>query len=167
MGEGTIRLLPARVICNRHGEILRDRWPRGYPEFVSAALRRFLALPDTAGRVQAEAIAMGAEAPVTADRAAAFEHLLAERPLCCQFTPADLLEVYLELMPTGIWRIEYCVVCGHHGYGGIMRRRPLSRLVNPARRNPTWGHVCLECVCGIHKMHFSYRSVPCLPQSPR
>ena len=122
-----LELTPARVLCSRHGEPFRARWPRGYALFVLWGFEKLLALPDVAQASGGEIARVPA--------------LLDQKPLCCRLPAEDLLALYHAVQAArGPWAEGRCERCGRVGLGG-----PYLTL-NYWGRQRRYGHVCLDCV---------------------
>lgn len=119
------------VLCDRHGELFQDRWPKGYPVFGMAALRTFLARPEVAE-------ACGGDVALVAER-----FLLKSKPLCCRLSPAELQAHYRaadlhDETPGRLWSQNLCYACKAFRAGARCR---VWRGGKTVKR-----HVCLRCV---------------------
>jgi len=138
--ELSVRLDPEQVLCSRHGEPFRKSWPRGFAGFTRAAfdvvmmdgvfIREVKRLSPN-NNVREELIAV--------------EQLLAQVPLCCRMTPADLFQVYGEVnLVERVWERAACDLCGEVRYGSPFRQSaPNGEGFLPLEHS----HVCLRCVC--------------------
>lgn len=135
-----VNATPDVVMCGRHGEPFRARWPVGYPRFALLLIERVFDTDEFCQAVEAMRQARGlcAEEAVQA--------LLHDRPLCCRLTPGGLLEVYNTVQRAEpVWQTGRCELCGEVGLGGPYRRaRPTVQAATPMG---TYNHVCLHCVC--------------------
>lgn len=143
-----IVLEPLSVICGRHGEMFKPKWPLGYSTFTITLLQAALADPDFEAKVVA--LKEDPAIPDVTTPTQAINYLLASIPLCCRVTPAALYDVYMQINTAErVWPARHCTLCGKHGPGCVFRRTP----PNPKKERlaPVLGtpfkHVCLRCVC--------------------
>lgn len=144
-----LTLQPERVICGRHGEPFKHRWPSGYWEFAVLAL-------DCLNHQKAFAAmaveAVEAKGSILTTVPAAVAHYLGGRPICCWLTKEELLEVYgLANKEANAWDRRRCVLCSRHGHGAPYRKtrpRPETAPVHGSTIG-MWAHVCLRCVAGV------------------
>ena len=141
-----------KVICGRHGEIFRYRWPTGYPEFVTIALECFFSQPELIARIEQyvkdPANNIGDGCITAANEMIAVTAMLTKKPLCCQLPPRDLYDVLVEVaQKTNAWGRDVCELCGHRGPGARYRKTP-PQVQDTAPRG-YYRHVCLACVAGV------------------
>lgn len=142
MDNEKILLNPTDVICGRHGEVFKARWPLGYPIFSIMALERVLAQPDFGSAVTR--LMEDPDVPDVTTLAAAVRYQLASIPLCCRLPKAELLDLYNEInTKEHIWPHRHCDLCKRQRPGGPYRRMPGKNV--SAYKN--FKHVCLRCVC--------------------
>lgn len=131
------------VICGRHGEVFKPRWPLGYPAFSILAFQALLERPEFSAAVK-RLVDDEAITDVTAPMAGV-QYLLATRPICCRLPPDTLLEVYGQVNKAeNVWSARHCSICSRHRPGSAYRMPPTTRVLNP--RIKDWKHVCLRCV---------------------
>lgn len=111
------------VLCARHGEPLREKWPQGYVPFAIEALRDVAAQPEIAEACEGRHEALAA--------------LLAEKPLCCRLTPERLVQVYIA---AGFGKRGVCWICRSLAVGAAFRH------YNRFKRLNRIGHVCFTCI---------------------
>jgi hypothetical protein len=111
-----------RVFCQRHGEVFRSAWPKGYPiaviELIKLVTSNPALVPSTTG---------GAQTPKEIVEAA-----LDRKPACCWAIKEQLLAIYSR---SSIGQKGYCETCG--------RSRRLG--VPFLTRQRAYNHVCFEC----------------------
>lgn len=138
----TTELTHERVLCLRHGEVFREKWPSGYPLFLVMAFQKV----DEQTPANEYPVKEGMDKE---QRARAVEAWLDINPLCCRLSPDGLLKLYLEihkeLGEDSPFKRESCQNCRSVAPGAPYRiqmgpRGPLQR----------YRHVCFYCV--IHRM---------------
>ena len=142
-----LNLLPELVVCARHQEPFRPRWPKGYPEFATIAFDCLNNQEIFAE--QAERMVEDEDRADITTLVAATTHLLTVKPICCWITPEELLEVYYHVdKQASVWERGRCSLCGCYRIGSKYRKlRPTVAQAKPnGGRTPFWPHVCLVCV---------------------
>lgn len=135
-----IKLIPSRVICARHGELFKPRWPVGYDHFAFTLFEILNQAPPFIDLVEQRAAADGTEL------IRAIEAVLDEQPMCCRVGPNALLEVYQATQKKETpWECFRCVLCHRLGYGAAYRKQRPSARTGPQAVG-VWRHVCLRCV---------------------
>ncbi len=137
--EKAVLLSPPRVICGRHGEVFRERWPLGYPLFVATAMDCLNHNRSFASAVQAR---QAAEDEHLTD---SINYFLSRAPICCRLSKPELLEV-LEMVAkkSHPWERARCYLCRRHAKGARYRKKAPTARDGPDMA--AWGHVCLHCV---------------------
>ena len=138
--EPTLNLEPEQVLCSRHGEPFRARWPEGFAVFTHRVLAAVLMEEAFVQEVEAATHGGG-----VLEELVTMKQLLAQKPLCCRLPALDLLRVYGETnVVERVWRWGVCALCGQVGYGGPYREAaPNGEGFLPVALY----HVCLICVC--------------------
>jgi hypothetical protein len=117
-----IDLSPEHVICPRHGEPFRARWPKGYPLM---AVSSFQALIDDPGFQE-----------LAGGDAGRINVLLGERPICERLSSPTLMALYIG---SGVGRERGCELCGQIGLGTPYE---MGRPGGTEKHR----HVCFSCV---------------------
>lgn len=127
MEHRSLNLTFDRVLCSRHGEPFRSKWPAGYALAMLEITRWLLA---------SESFQEACEKDV-----AKIEELLDEQPACCRLPQKELMRVYsLAAEATkDFGRMAPCDACGMRKIG-----TPYST------RTAKHDHICFECV--IYRM---------------
>jgi len=118
-----IDLSMERVLCPRHGEPFRARWPKGFPTMAIASLKTIMADPGFAALTEGEV--------------GQINELLSQRPICERISSPDLMTLYIE---SGIGRDARCELCRQRGLG-----TPYT-MARPGGTTETYHHVCFSCV---------------------
>ena len=138
-----IVLEPTTVICGRHGEPFKPRWPAGYVRFSVMALEALLA--DETFATDVRHVVESETFPDITNHMEAVRYLIQRRPICCRLGAEKLLAVYEELNKVdSVWEPRHCVLCGRHRPGSAFRVPIQTRVLNPKVKE--WRHVCLRCV---------------------
>lgn len=118
-----IELDPRQVICNRHGEPFREKWPSGYPLFLVRGFQTLMAQDE----FQAE---LGGDV-------AKFSEATRKRPICCRLGSEVLLTLLGEINnDLHIWpTARRCQVCGQRSIGSRFQTKTQS-----------FSHMCFECM---------------------
>jgi len=138
--EPGVDLGPEQVVCRRHGDPFRVKWPKGFPAFTHTAFA--VVMMD---EVFIREVKMLSPNNNIQEELAAVEQLLAQVPLCCRMAPPDLFQVYREVnLAERVWERAECGLCGRVGYGSSFRQlTPNGDGFLPL----TYHHICLRCVC--------------------
>lgn len=133
-------LVPAQVMCGRHGEPFKCRWPLGFPLFAVTVFERLMMKQGFQEEAKALATANGLSDPDS------ILILLNTVPACCRIPPRELLAVYFEVnQKVGAWETDTCNLCGKRGAGSHYRKAAPGTLESGTIGS--WDHVCLRCVC--------------------
>jgi len=135
-----MNLGPSQVMCGRHGEPFKHKWPSGFPLFAVTVFERLMLKQVFLDEVRALADANGL---TDVD---SIQILLNTVPACCRIPPRELLAVYFEVnQKAGVWETDTCDLCGKRGAGSPYRKAAPGTLESGTIGS--WGHVCLRCVC--------------------
>jgi hypothetical protein len=118
---------PKQVVCARHCEPFRAKWPNGYSVFSTSAISFVLADPAFMEEIKGES------GPDYGLAGAA----LNRKPVCCRLPPAKLVQFYLDAK---IGSVAHCVACG------TKREGTPFYFETPHGGAELLPHLCFQCV---------------------
>jgi hypothetical protein len=122
----TVMLLPKRVMCGKHGEPFRAKWPDGYASFVIEGIQALMA--------------WGPFAEVAGGDVNTVNRLLDACPMCCRLPRDKLFALYLKANEFQQYLVTArCDGCGVVGPGTPYRHKDCQKMKE-------FGHLCLDCV---------------------
>lgn len=116
-------IVPKMAFCQKHCEVLRQHWPRGYATMVT----------DMTSKVLQDPVFLASCGQSLKD----LSSKLLELPLCCRIPTADLLQLYRSVLPNTQAR---CTNCGQVRQGVAYVSRNHWGRVKQSK------HTCLECI---------------------
>jgi hypothetical protein len=137
--QNPINLDLPRVVCPKHGEPFRTRWPKGYTIFALEGMRRLLARDDFHDewkKVQDTNPAL--------TRNECIERVLNGFPMCCRLGNKELMELYVD---SEVGTVNRCINCKKMTLG-----TPYIILHPITKERIKQSHVCFSCLL--------YRMVP-------
>ena len=135
-----MNLEPSQVMCGRHGEPFKHKWPLGFPLFAVTVFERLMLKQAFQEEAKALAMANGLSDPDS------ILILLNTVPACCRIPPRELLAVYFEVnQQAKVWEVDTCSLCGKRGAGSPYREAAPGSFESGTIGS--WDHLCLRCVC--------------------
>lgn len=114
-----------RVICTRHGEVFRHRWPRGYVRFCTIGFKLVVDGERFAAATEGKVEEIGPQLDIT--------------PICCRLSDEQLLSVYEQ---TRVGRRRRCGLCKRKRDGTSYRIEQSAG----SSKFFVIPHVCFRCV---------------------
>jgi hypothetical protein len=113
---------PSQVVCARHCEPFRLKWPDGYASFSTSAISFVLADPAFMQEIEGNFGLTG--------------RALSRKPVCCRLPPDKLVQFYLDAR---IGSIAHCLACG-------ARREGTPFYFEGPQGTELLSHLCFHCI---------------------
>jgi len=134
-GPEVLNLTFNRLLCARHGETFKYKWPLGYPSWMLFSFQKY--------EGDGNLIEICKDAKNIEERNRAIEAHLDEKPVCCRLTAEEVYTIWLEIHKhetSSPWKRAPCKGCKKFMVGGPYET------VSKTHGHQRHKHLCLRCI---------------------